>query len=124
MIGAGLIGVATACALRERGCEVTVIERRQGPGQETSFANGGLLTPGMAEHWNSPGCWRTLLESFFVPDSALRVPLRMLPELRGWGLQFLRNSNADLFARKYLQQRSVGPLFARTHEAPPKGVRV
>ncbi len=63
VIGGGLIGVTTAYFLGRRGHAVTVIDRAEGPGLETSFANGALLTPSMAEPWNSPGCWRTLLTS-------------------------------------------------------------
>jgi D-amino-acid dehydrogenase len=55
VIGSGLIGVTTAYFLSLRGHEVTVIDREQSPGQETSFANGGLLTPSMSEPWNAPG---------------------------------------------------------------------
>jgi glycine oxidase len=44
IIGGGLIGMLTACALRRRGYQVTVIER--GPfGREASWAGGGILSP-------------------------------------------------------------------------------
>ena len=57
IIGAGLIGICTASFLRLRGHEVTVIERETGPGLQTSFANGALVTPSMPEPWDTPGCW-------------------------------------------------------------------
>ena len=56
VIGAGLIGITTAYFLRLRGHEVVVIERRKGPGKETSLANGALVTPSMPQPWNAPGC--------------------------------------------------------------------
>ncbi|MGM0451184.1 MAG: FAD-dependent oxidoreductase, partial [Pseudomonadota bacterium] len=40
VLGAGVIGTTTAWYLREAGHDVTVVERRGGPGEETSFANG------------------------------------------------------------------------------------
>jgi glycine/D-amino acid oxidase-like deaminating enzyme len=49
VIGSGLIGLTTAYFLKQRGHEVTVIDRRDGPARETSFANGALLTPSMPE---------------------------------------------------------------------------
>ena len=55
VIGAGLIGLTTALFLRRHGAEVVVVDRADGPGAETSFANGGLLTPSMADPWNAPG---------------------------------------------------------------------
>ena len=45
VIGAGIIGVTTAYFLRRDGHDVTVVERRSGVAQETSFANAGVLAP-------------------------------------------------------------------------------
>ena len=45
VIGAGIIGVTTAYFLRRDGHEVSVIERRSGVAQETSFANAGVMAP-------------------------------------------------------------------------------
>jgi D-amino-acid dehydrogenase len=99
IIGSGLIGVTTAYFLMRRGHEVTVIDREDGPGRETSFANGALLTPSMAEPWNAPGSWRVLLASLGRSDSAMQLRLRALPALAGWGVKFLRNSSAAAFER-------------------------
>jgi D-amino-acid dehydrogenase len=41
VLGAGLIGTASAYYLQSLGHEVTVIDRQATPGAETSFANGG-----------------------------------------------------------------------------------
>ncbi len=97
VIGCGLIGVTSAYCLRLCGYDVTVIERAPGPGRETSFANGSLLTPSMPEPWNSPGCWRALLSSLPRSDAALQLRVRALPSLAGWGISFLRNSSRARF---------------------------
>jgi D-amino-acid dehydrogenase len=102
IIGSGLIGVTTAYFLRRRGYEVTVIDREEGPGRETSFANGALLTPSMPEPWNAPGCWRVLLASLGRKDAAMQLRMRALPALLGWGVEFLRNSKAAAFERNVL----------------------
>ena len=102
VIGAGLIGLTSAYFLRRRGHDVTVIDRQSGPGRETSFANGGLLTPSMAEPWNTPGCWRVLLRALVSPDSSLRLRLDALPGMTGWGLAFLRNSGKERFSKHAL----------------------
>lgn len=102
VIGSGLIGVTTAYFLRRRGHDVTVLDRRDGPARETSFANAGLLTPSMAEPWNAPGSWRVLLASLGRSDAALQVRLHTLPSLTAWGVRFLRNSRAAAFHQNTL----------------------
>ncbi|MGH8402700.1 MAG: FAD-dependent oxidoreductase, partial [Gammaproteobacteria bacterium] len=78
VIGAGLIGTTTAWYLAERGFDVTVLERRDGPGLETSFANGGLLTPSEADPWNAPGTLGRLLRWLGREDSPLLLRPRAL----------------------------------------------
>ncbi|HJS92571.1 MAG TPA: D-amino acid dehydrogenase [Steroidobacteraceae bacterium] len=99
IIGSGLIGTSSAYFLARRGWEVTVLDRQEGPGLETSFANGSLLTPSMPEPWNSPGSWRVLLKSLPRSDSALKLRLKALPQLAGWGIGFLRNSSPPRYER-------------------------
>ncbi|MGH8200508.1 MAG: D-amino acid dehydrogenase [Steroidobacteraceae bacterium] len=103
IIGSGLIGTTAAYFLSRRGWEVTVLDRQGGPGQETSFANGSLLTPSMPEPWNAPGSWRVLLASIGRSDSALKLHLKTLPQLAGWGTAFLRNSSAARYERNTIK---------------------
>ena len=49
VLGAGVVGVTSAWYLAEAGHEVTVVERHEQPGLETSFANGGQISAGHAE---------------------------------------------------------------------------
>jgi D-amino-acid dehydrogenase len=99
VLGAGLIGLATAWFLRRRGHEVTVVDAEGGPGRQTSFANGSILTPSMADPWNAPGSWRVILASVGRTDSPLQLRLKALPALAGWGIGFLRNSSPERFER-------------------------
>ncbi|WP_339933207.1 D-amino acid dehydrogenase [uncultured Brevundimonas sp.] len=55
VLGAGVIGVTTAYFLAKAGHEVTVIESREAPGLETSYANAGEISPGYASPWAAPG---------------------------------------------------------------------
>lgn len=103
IIGSGLIGTTSAYFLSRRGWEVTVLDRQDGPGQETSFANGSLLTPSMPEPWNSPGSWRVLLASIGRSDSPLKLRVRALPHLAGWGARFLRNSSPERYQRNTIK---------------------
>src|SRR5689334_15851757 len=99
VIGAGLIGATSAYFLRRRGHDVTVVDAEKGPGLQTSFANGSLLTPSEPEPWNSPGSWKVLLRSIGRSDAALQLRLGALPSLAGWGIDFLRNSAPEKFKR-------------------------
>ena len=92
VVGAGLIGTTTAWFLAQRDFDVTVVERRDGPGLETSFANGGLLTPSEADPWNAPGTFSHLLRWMGREDSPLLLRPRALPGMWRWGWKFLRAS--------------------------------
>ena len=92
IVGCGVIGVNTAWYLARAGAEVTVVERREGPALETSFANGSMLTPSLSAPWNSPGVWLTLLKYLGREEAALLVRLAAFPALLLWGYRFLRNS--------------------------------
>jgi D-amino-acid dehydrogenase len=91
VMGGGVIGVTTAWYLAQAGHEVTVIDRRDGVGRETSFANAGLIAPGHSYAWASPRAPMMLLKSLFGADTALRLRLRADPRLWAWGLRFLAN---------------------------------
>ncbi len=44
IIGAGVVGLTTALSLHQAGLSVTVVDRQR-PGQESSWAGGGILSP-------------------------------------------------------------------------------
>lgn len=94
VIGGGLIGVSTAWYLAERGVEVTLLERREATALETSFANGGLITPSQSDPWNGPGTLTHLLAWLGREDSPLLLRPRALPGMWRWGLKFLLASRA------------------------------
>ncbi len=95
IVGGGLMGLATAQALLDRGEAVTVLEAREGVALETSYGNAGMMTPSMADPWNGPGVHRHLAASLFNPRSPMKLRLRALPSLTTWGIRFLRNSARD-----------------------------
>lgn len=97
VVGAGLIGATSAWHLVRRGHEVTVAERASGAALGASRANGGMLTPSMADPWNAPGVWRELLGSVGRPDSPLLLRAGAIPSLAGWGLRFIANSTRGRF---------------------------
>lgn len=97
IVGGGLLGLSTAKALTDRGVEVELLEAREQVGLETSFANGGLLTPSLSDPWNAPGIHWHLWDSLFNPASAMKLHFKAIPSLFRWGVGFLRNSSQRQF---------------------------
>ncbi len=94
VIGGGLAGLGCAWALNEQGYSVRVIEQLDQVASATSFANAGMLTPSMADPWNSPGIWRTLLKYAGREQGPIVLRSRALPAYLRWGMRFLRFSSA------------------------------
>ena len=101
VVGAGLLGLTTAWYLRQHGCDVRVIDRAEGPGRETSFANGGMLHASQANPWNEPGVLGHALRMLGREDAALLFRLRALPFMFGWGLRFIRHSSPARYLRNF-----------------------
>jgi D-amino-acid dehydrogenase len=95
VLGAGLVGVASAWYLRQDGHEVTVIDRQPSVGLETSFANGGQISTSHAEPWANPGAPARVLRWLGREDSPLLWRLRADPAQWAWGLRFLRECTPE-----------------------------
>jgi len=103
VIGSGLAGMTTAYYLHASGAQVTVIDRAPGPAKETSFANGCMLTPSLADPWNAPGVLNVLLRSIGREESAVLLRPAAMLGMIGWGIRFLRNSSPRRFEQAYLR---------------------
>ena len=100
VLGAGVVGTAAAWYLAKAGHEVTVVDRQPAPGMETSFANGGQISPCHAEPWANPGVLPKVLKWLGREDAPLLFRWnRWDPELWAWGLRFLSNCTAPRAAR-------------------------
>ena len=99
VLGGGVVGIASAYYLARRGFRVTLVERRSGAALETSFANGGLLTPSMSDPWAAPGIPGKMLAWMGREDSPFLVRPGAIPGLAAWGLRFLGNCNAATWRR-------------------------
>lgn len=92
VLGAGIIGLATAYALRRAGHEVTVIDRAA-PGSGASGGNGAQLSYSYVQPLADPGIWRQLPRLLLSPASPLKLRPRLDPQQWLWGLQFLAACN-------------------------------
>ena len=90
VLGAGIVGTASAWFLQKAGHEVTVIERQPGAALETSFANGGQISVSHAEPWANPSAPLKVLKWLGQEDAPLLFRIRADMRQWLWGLQFLR----------------------------------
>ncbi len=112
VLGAGVVGVATAYCLARDGHEVTVVDRQPGPARETSFSNAGMIAPGHVYAWASPRAPAILLKSLWREDTALRFRLKPDPALWLWSLKFLANCTPGRNRRNTLTKLRLA-LFSR-----------
>jgi D-amino-acid dehydrogenase len=89
VIGAGIVGCASAYQLAREGHRVLLLDAASGPGEGCSFANGGQLSYSHVEPLATPATLRALPRMLLERDS----PVSFRPTLDwrqyAWGLQFL-----------------------------------
>ncbi|MBS0237146.1 MAG: D-amino acid dehydrogenase [Proteobacteria bacterium] len=98
ILGAGVIGVTSAYYLAKEGHSVTVVDRRQGPALETSFANAGEISPGYASPWAAPGIPLKALKWLFMRHAPLIIQPTAAPHAWRWMASMLRNCTAARYA--------------------------
>ncbi len=98
VIGAGVIGVAVAHALAERGRRVTTIDAGE-VGQGSSYGNAGLAVPSHAVPLANPGALRNGLKWLLDPESPFYVQPRFDLALWSWLWRFRAASNEQQVAR-------------------------
>jgi D-amino-acid dehydrogenase len=122
IVGGGVIGLATAWYLLDRGVQVTVLES-QTVGSGASFANGGWFCPAQAGPLPEPGLTKTAIASFFDPHAALYFDPRHLPFAVGWFYQFWRYCTKADFERGVSALAALGSdTFPLVDEWKKKGV--
>ncbi|KVN19410.1 MULTISPECIES: D-amino acid dehydrogenase [unclassified Burkholderia] len=97
VLGAGVIGVATAFHLREAGFDVTVIEREADVALATSRGNAGIIAPGYVTPWAAPGMPAKILKYLFEPASPLVFRPTLDPAQWRWIARWLRECELARF---------------------------
>ena len=121
VLGAGVVGVATAYYLAKAGEAVTVIDRQPHAAAETSFANAGLIAPGHAYAWASPRAPVILLKSLWRNDTALRYRLRLDPAMWAWSLQVSRELHGGRQPAQHARQARALQIQPRAADRDPRG---
>ncbi|AZP12950.1 D-amino acid dehydrogenase [Undibacterium parvum] len=91
ILGAGVIGTASAYYLAKTGHEVTVLERQPAPGLETSYANAGEVSPGYSAPWAGPGIPLKAIKWLMMRHSPLAIRPSLDPQMWRWVTQMLMN---------------------------------
>ena len=132
VVGAGMVGLATAWFLQEGGVQVTVYERDQ-VGAGASWGNAGWLTPALTAPLPEPAVLRYGLRAVLSPRSPVYLPLRAdphpaaLPRLASCGTAPRGSGAAAMAAYVPLNERALeafdvlaaGGVTAPTHRAEP-----
>lgn len=94
VLGAGIVGLATAWQLNRDGFEVSVVDRAE-PGAGASGGNGAQLSYSYVQPLADPSIWTQLPKLLFSPASPLKLRPRLDPLQWRWALAFLAACNAD-----------------------------
>src|SRR5690349_2104339 len=113
VVGAGMVGLATAWFLQEQGVEVTVLDRT-GVASGSSWGNAGWLTPGLATPLPEPAVLRYGVRAVLSPSSPVYVPPTGNPRLLSFLARFARNSTASRWSRA---MQALVPINSQSLEA-------
>jgi D-amino-acid dehydrogenase len=111
VIGAGIIGAATAIELLRDGHRVTLVEPGDPGGEQAaSYGNGCWLSTASVVPMSAPGIWRKVPGWLADPLGPLTIRWRYLPHLVPWLARFLRAGATE--ERVMATGRALRPLIA------------
>ncbi|SNB54595.1 D-amino-acid dehydrogenase [Marinobacter sp. es.042] len=108
VLGAGVVGTTTAWYLQKQGHQVTVVDRQNQAGLETSYANGGQISVSHAEPWANPSAPLKVMKWLFQPDAPLLFRPRLDPAQWRWALSFLGQCTSARAAHNIRQMVNLG----------------
>ncbi len=113
VIGAGVVGLATALRLQRDGRAVVLFDPEP-PGSQTSSGNAALIMTAQISPLSQPGLWKKVPAMLLDPKGPLVVRWQYLPRLAPWFLQFLANSTWKTYERI---AEALTPLVTRSLDA-------
>ena len=114
VLGAGVVGITTAWYLQKQGHQVTVVDRQNQAGLETSYANGGQISVSHAEPWANPSAPLKVLKWLTRPDAPLLFRPKLDPDQWRWALSFLGQCTSARAAHNIRQIVNLG-TYSRSH---------
>jgi len=115
VIGAGIIGAATALELLRDGHRVTILEPGEPGGEQAaSYGNGCWLSPSSVVPMSAPGIWRKVPGWLADPLGPLTIRWGYLPRMLPWLWRFLASGSTE--AKLRATARALRPLVERSPE--------
>ena len=94
VLGAGIVGLATAWHLQREGHRVTVVDKAA-PGAGASGGNGAQLSYSYVQPLADPSIWSQLPKLLLAADSPLKLRPQLDPLQWRWGIEFMAACNAQ-----------------------------
>ncbi|RRI01772.1 FAD-binding oxidoreductase [Mesorhizobium tamadayense] len=116
ILGAGMVGVATAIHLRQRGWSVVLLDRRE-PGRETSYGNAGIIQSEALRPYPMSHAWRELANIAIGRTNDVRYRIAALPWHLGPLLSYWWHSFPARHARASAAYAQIIGCAIREHEA-------
>lgn len=111
IIGAGIVGAATAAWLQRDGHSIVFVDP-QDAGEACSFGNAGSVSPSACLPVGMPGMWKQAPAWLRDPSGPLTIAPGYLPRLAPWLLRFLRASRpADVERIATAMRGLLAPVF-------------
>lgn len=99
VLGGGVVGITSAWYLAKLGHEVRVVDRRNGPAEETSFANAGQVSFGYTTPWAAPGLPLKAMKWMFRKNSPLIIHPHFNLNMIRWLLSMLGNCSQEKYKK-------------------------
>ncbi len=96
VLGAGLIGAASAWELVRAGFRVTLVEPGEPGGQQAaSYGNAGWISSHSVIPPSSPGLWKKIPSYLLDPLGPLAIRWAYLPQATPWLLRYIKAGNSE-----------------------------
>ena len=128
VVGAGVVGVATALALQSYGVAVTLIDRGE-PGMECSYGNSGAISPGSVAPLALPGVLKTVPGMLMDQDGPLSISWKYAAKAASWLVAFAQSADPKRVAAAaatpgcvFALQRAQSLPYGRQAQLSAKGL--
>ena len=115
VVGGGIIGLSSAYYLREKGWEVTVLDKTDLM-DNCSYGNLGMIVPSHFVPLAAPGMIAQGIKWMLNSRSPFYVKPSLNPELISWGLKFVKSATQQNIEKAALPLRDINLLSKQLYE--------